>query len=92
MIKTFAHKGLEAFYVKGRKAGIQAVHEKRLRLILGLLDAAARPEDMNFPGSSFHGLSGKLAHFSAVKVNGNWRVVFRFEGQDAYDVDYVDYH
>lgn len=44
MIKTFAHKGLEKFYATGSQAGIQAVHAKRLRLILALLDEARTVE------------------------------------------------
>ena len=47
---------------------------------------------MNFPGSGLHALKGKYAGFYAVKVSGNWRLIFRFEGTDAYDVDYLDYH
>lgn len=92
MIKGFSHKGLEAFYRTGSKAGILASHEKRLRMVLFLLNGANRVEDMNFPGSGFHGLSGNLAGFWSVKISGNWRLIFQFEGQDAYEVDYVDYH
>lgn len=60
MIKGFSHKGLAAFFATGSKAGILPDHEKRLRLVLLLLNGANEPEDMNFPGSGFHGLSGNL--------------------------------
>lgn len=92
MIKSFSHKGLEMFFETSSKAGIIPSHEKRLRLVLLLLNGASRVEDMNFPGSGFHGLSGNLAGFCSVKISGNWRLIFRFEGQDAREVDYVDYH
>ena len=48
--------------------------------------------DMNFPGSNLHKLSGDREGFWSVSVSGNWRVIFRFEDGDAYDVDYLDYH
>ena len=92
MIRSFRHKGLQRFFEKGSKAGIQAGHADRLRLILAHLDAAIRPEDMDLPGLRLHGLSGRRRGYWAVKVSANWRVTFRFEGADAYDVDYEDCH
>jgi len=92
MIKKFRHKGLKAFYSTGSKAGIQAKHADRLRLILARLDAACEPKDMNLPGLRLHKLSGKLKDFWAVEVSGNWRVIFKFEKNDVIDIDYLDYH
>ena len=92
MIKTFAHKGLEAFFRTGTIKGIQAKHASKLQDILDLLDAAQNPQDMNFPGSALHPLKGSLANHWAVKVSGNWRVTFRFEGSDVYVINYIDYH
>jgi proteic killer suppression protein len=48
-IKRFRHKGLERFFTTGNTRGIQATHADRLRLILGRLNAAADPRDMNLP-------------------------------------------
>lgn len=92
MIKTFAHKGLEDFFCDGAARGIQVRHSKRLLIILDFLDAADAIGTMNFPGSGLHPLKGERKGFWAVKVSGNWRIVFRFEAGDAFDVDYVDYH
>ena len=92
MIQSFRHKGLRQFYKSGSKAGIQAQHEKRLRLILSRLDAAREPKDMSLPGLHLHQMAGNLDGYLAVDVSGNWRVIFRFEGPDVYDVDYLDYH
>ena len=47
---------------------------------------------MDLPGFRLHPLKGNLADFWAVTVSGNWRIVFRFEGAHASDVDLVDYH
>jgi proteic killer suppression protein len=83
---------LEAYYSTGGKAGIHAKHAERLRLILVRLDAVHEPRDMNLPGLRLHKLTGRLKDFWAVDVSGNRRVIFRFEKQDAVDVDYLDYH
>jgi proteic killer suppression protein len=92
MIQSFSHKGLEKFFVSGRTSGIRADHAKKLRLILARLSASQRPGDMALPGLRLHPLKGDLKGYFAVNVSGNWRVVFRFDGPDAVDVDYVDYH
>ncbi len=92
MIKTFRHKGIERYFLRGSKAGIQASHERRLRLQLTRLDGARNPEDMNAPGWKLHPLKGNLQGVWAVWVDGNFRLIFRFKGEDVYDVDYRDYH
>jgi proteic killer suppression protein len=92
MIKSFAHKGLAAFFEHGTLRGIQAKHAQRLADILDLLDAATEVRDMAFHGSGLHPLKGDRKGFWAVKVSGNWRVIFRFEGESAHDVNYLDYH
>ncbi len=92
LIKSFIHKGLERFYRTGRKAGIQAKHAKRLRLILSNLDQAESPEEMDLPGLMLHELKGNRKGVWAVKVSGNWRVTFRFISHDAEIVNYEDYH
>ncbi|MFZ5862793.1 MAG: type II toxin-antitoxin system RelE/ParE family toxin [Nitrospirota bacterium] len=92
MIRTFRHKGLAKFFESGRKAGILPDHAGKLRRILTALDRATAPSDMGLPGFGLHPLTGRLDGFWAVTVSGNWRVVFRMEGRDAYDVNYLDYH
>jgi proteic killer suppression protein len=83
---------LGKFFETGSKAGIQAQHVDRLRLILGRLGAATSPRDMALPGLSLHPLGGDRKGTWAVSVSGNWRVTFRFVGKDADAVDYEDYH
>jgi len=92
MIKSFRHKGLEKFFLDSIKKGIHPKHGNKLELILDTLNAAAKIEDMNYPGSDLHLLQPKKEKIWAVKVSGNWRVTFKFEGGDAYIVDYLDYH
>ena len=92
MIKNFTHKGLEDFFRTGNKAGILPNHENRLRLILGRLNVAKEPKDMNLPGLRLHKLSHNYKGFLAVQVSGNWRVIFKFRNNDAIDVGYLDYH
>jgi proteic killer suppression protein len=92
MIKEFKHKGLEKFFLKGTKAGIQAKHAPRLRIILGRLHAATCSKDMDLPGLRLHELTGNRKGIWSVRVDGNWRITFEFRGEDVYVVDYEDYH
>ena len=92
MIKGFRHRGLERFFLKGTTAGIQAEHEKRIRLILARLHASTCPRDMDLPGLSLHPLKGNRQGTWAVSVSGNWRITFVFDGADVIDVKYEDYH
>ena len=92
MIKTFRHKGVEAFFRSGSKAGIQPKHAERLSLQLFALNNAKAPNDMGASGWKLHPLKGQLEGHWAVSVSGNWRLTFRFEGADAVLVDYQDYH
>jgi proteic killer suppression protein len=92
MIQSFRHAGLEKFFLTGSKAGIQPAHVVRLRLQLTLLNTARNEQRMNVPGWDLHALKGKLAGHWSVKVNGNWRMTFTFEDEQAILVDYQDYH
>lgn len=92
MIKGIKHKGLEQFFLVGTKAGIQAKHAERLRLILARLHASTGPRDMDLPGLQLHELKGKRKGTWAVKVSGNWCVTFVFRGKDAEFVDCENYH
>ena len=92
MITRFWHKGLRALFESGSARGIQPAHAERLRLILARLNASQSPQDVNLPGLGLHKLRGRRAGHFAVSVSGNWRVTSRFDGQDAVDVDYLDYH
>lgn len=91
-IISFKHKGLEKFFTKGVTAGIQHQHRQKLRLILGMLDAAVCVQDMDAPGLRLHKLTGKRKNDYAVTVSGNWRVTFQFKNGDVYIINYEDYH
>ena len=92
MIKSFRHKGLEAFYKTGSLAGIQPIHAKRLREQLTALSVAYGPEDLTRPGWRLHGLTGDRTGFFSMTVQANWRLVFKFDGTNVELVDYLDYH
>jgi toxin HigB-1 len=92
-IKSFRHKGLREFFEAGRSRGVRADQAKRLRRVLTTLDTAATINDMKLmPGWRLHPLSGDLSDFWSVSISGNWRLIFRFDAGDAFDLDLVDYH
>ncbi|QIM62848.1 Killer protein [Pasteurellaceae bacterium Orientalotternb1] len=92
MILSFKHKGLKRFFETGSTAGIQASHARKLSMQLMALNMAKNPLDMNAPNWNLHALQGELAGHWSVKVNGNWRLTFKFENGHAEVVDYQDYH
>ena len=83
MIKSFRHKGVERFFRKGSRAGIQPKHAERLRWQLFALDNAKAVQDMNAPAWRLHALHGNLQGHWSVDVSGNWRLTFAFEGENA---------
>lgn len=92
MIKSWQHKGLRKFYETGNKSSIIPDHAKRLKVLLQLLNAANTQECLDAPGFDFHSLKGDLAGYYSVAVRANWKLIFQFDGEDAFLVDYLDYH
>ena len=92
MIRSFRHQGIRAFYKNLELQRVNPHHVKRLTRILATLDRSRTPQGMNLPGFQLHQLSGDMRGHYAVSVSGSWRVTFRFEYGDVFDVDYIDYH
>ena len=93
MVKSFRHKGLKALYENDDSSKVKQDQVKRLRILLARLESSRCPDDMDLPGLGLHSLSGDLAGLYAVKVSGNWRLIFQFDqAGDAIHVDLVDYH
>jgi proteic killer suppression protein len=92
MIETFKHKGLRNLFEDDDVRRVSADQLDRLRLILSALDQAVAVRDMDQPTFRLHPLKGDRKGVWAVTVRANWRVTFRFERGDAYDVDLEDDH
>ena len=92
MIRGFRHKGLKRLFETGDRRRLRPDHVDKIERILARLAEAIDVGDMNLPGYRLHALRGDLAGFWSVAVSGNWRVVFRFEGGHASDIDLIDYH
>ena len=92
MILYFIHKELEKFYRTGSKAGVQAIHADKLRRILTNLDVASCADDLDLPSYRLHELKGSLKGVWSITVQANWRVTFRFVGEDIELINYEDYH
>ncbi|MEK7274368.1 MAG: type II toxin-antitoxin system RelE/ParE family toxin [Candidatus Desantisbacteria bacterium] len=92
MIKSFKHKGLEKFFHNDDRSGINVQHASKLGRILDRLDASVNLHDMNLPGYRLHELKGEKKGIWSVWVSDNWRVTFRFDGENVVVVDYQDYH
>lgn len=92
MFRRFRHAGLEKLFESGARSGVHPAYADRLRLILGRLSVSTSLKDVNLPGLFLHELRGRRRGTWSVRVSGNWRVTFKFDGKDVVDVDYEDYH
>jgi proteic killer suppression protein len=92
MIKTIKHRGLRRLYEDDDSSGVLSQHLGKIRRILLALDYAGEVRALDLPGFRLHPLKGDLKGFWSITVSGNWRIIFRFEQGDAFDVDLVDYH
>ncbi|MGK2959526.1 MAG: type II toxin-antitoxin system RelE/ParE family toxin, partial [Acidimicrobiales bacterium] len=89
---SFKNKALRRLFEDEDKSGIPPDQVNRIENRLTTLDAAKAAEDMTIAGYGFHQLTGDLKGFYAVRITRNWRIIFRFENGDAFDVDHIDYH
>ena len=92
VIRTFRHKGLKRLYQRGDPSKLRADQAQRIALALADLDDASEPADLDLPGYRLHPLKGDLKGFWSILISANWRIIFRFEESDAYNVDLIDYH
>ena len=92
MIKKIISKKLKLYFQKGDASRLPAADMDKIQTILYLLETCTSVEQLNLPGFNLHPLKGTYAGFWAVTVRANWRIVFRFENEEATDIDYIDYH
>jgi len=92
MIATIRHKGLRLYFEEDSGAKLPSEQLGKIARILTSLDAVSSEDDIKALGSGIHKLSGNRNDFWSIKVSANYRIIFRFEAGDIFDVDYVDYH
>ena len=79
-------------YERGDTSRVGSEISSRVALALADLDDACKPSDLDLPGYRLHPLKGDLKGRWSISISGNWRMTFRLEDGDAYNVDLVDYH
>ena len=93
MIESFKHKGLRELFETGKTKKLPAEHLKKIKPLLDFVDAAHSSEDFNLPGGRLHKLKAPpYTGFYSLDVNGNYRLIFKFENGIALDVNYIDTH
>jgi len=92
VIASFKHRRLKRLFERGDSSRIGADLINKVENILATLDAADTPQALDLPGYRLHPLKGDRKGFWAVTVRANWRIIFRFENGDAFDVELLDYH
>ena len=91
MIRSFKHRGLKRLYERDDRSGVRPDLVDTIERIMMVLDAATAPQDLDIPRYRLHPLKGTLKGFWSAAVRANWRIIFRFEGEDAFDVELIDY-
>ena len=92
MIRSFKSKDLAAFFSGNVPVGLRPL-EPQLSRRLQILDSATSPKSLaGLRSNHFEALKGDRKGQYSIRVNMQWRLCFRFEGEDAYDVELVDYH
>jgi len=92
MIRTIRHKGLKRLVTRNDRSGLGAEQLPRIMSVIDLLDIATVPQDLDLPGHHLHSLRGDLKGFWSVRITGNFRLIFRMEDGNVFDVDLLDYH
>lgn len=92
MIESFKHKGLRQLFEDDNQKGVNPEHVRKIKQILGLLNATQEIADLDYATFRLHPLKGGLKGCWSMTVRANWRIIFRFEDGKAFDVDLVDYH
>ncbi len=92
MIRSFKHRGLKRLFERDDRSGIRPDLVDTVQEMLTALDDAVTPQELNLPGYRLHPLKGDLKGFWSVTVRASWRIIFRFDGTDALDVELIDYH
>ena len=93
MIQTFAAVATESFFATGKSRRLPPEILKRAAMRLIQLDSATRIEDLRLPPSNrLEALHHERAGQWSIRINDQWRLCFRFENGDAYDVEITDYH
>lgn len=91
-IQTFKSKGLKKLFEEDDRSKVSADIVNKLLRSLDALDAATVSSDLNLPGFRLHQLKGNRKGTWAIDISGNWRLTFKFQDGDAFDVDLEDYH
>ena len=93
MIKSFGNKDTEMLFSEGFSKRIPANIVARAIRKLDMIDSAYRVEDLRVPsGNKLYALKEDRAGQYSISINGQWRICFRFEGEDAFEVEIYDYH
>lgn len=92
MIQSFRHKGLQQYYTDGNGSRLPAAYLRKINRIFDQLDAVTSVSDIQQMGSGIHKLAGNMSEFWSISITPNFRIIFRFENGDVFDVDYIDYH
>jgi proteic killer suppression protein len=93
MIISFGNKETEKIWrgerVKGLATEIQEIDRRKLRM----LNNSTSINDLRVPPSNrLEKLSGNLKEFYSIRINDQWRIIFKWKSSNAFEVEIIDYH
>ncbi len=93
MIRSFGDEETEKIFHQAKSKKLPAEIQKRALVKLLLLEAVTTEDDLRVPPSNhFEHLQGKLKDYYSVRINNQWRIQFKIQNNELYDVSIVDYH
>ncbi len=93
MILSFGSKDTEKIWNGERTKRIPVEIQQIGRRKLRMLNNSQNTKDLQVPPSNrLEKLSGKLKDFHSIRINDQWRIIFKWENNHASDVEIIDYH
>lgn len=93
MIRSFKDKETQKLFMGRRSRAVSGQAVRRAQVKLAQLDQVESVEELEVPpGNRLHALGGDREGRWAIRINDQYRICFRFESGDAYDVEATDYH
>ena len=93
MIQSFGDRDTELLFNRERIKKLPVTLLQRARNKLLIIHAATNENDLNTPpGNHFEKLKGDKKGWCSIRINDQWRVIFKWTEGNAYDVEITDYH
>ena len=93
MIQSFGDKETQKIFHQEKSAKLPQEIQKRALVKMLMIDASSTEDDLKVPPANrFEHLKGNYKGYCSVRINDQWRIIFRFVEGESFDVSIIDYH